>query len=97
MRLIDADALRDKLQEEIDKAIPPFDDVIGSIRCGVRLARNIVEDEPTVDAVPVIRCRDCKRWRRSKSDTGAMVCDWDRYERTESDYCSWAKRRTDVE
>lgn len=53
MRLIDADALRDKLQEEIDKAIPPFDDVIGSIRCGVRLARNIVEDEPTVDAVPV--------------------------------------------
>lgn len=53
MRLIDADALRDKLQEEIDKAIPPFDDVIGSIRCGVRLARNIVEDEPTIDAVPV--------------------------------------------
>lgn len=53
MRLIDADALRDKLQEEIDKAIPPFDDVIGSIRCGVRLARNIVEDEPTVDAKPV--------------------------------------------
>ena len=52
MRLIDADALRDKLQAEIDKAKPPFDDVIGSIRCGVRLARNIVEDEPTVDAEP---------------------------------------------
>lgn len=64
MRLIDADALRDKLQEEIDKAIPPFDDVIGSIRCGVRLARNIVEDEPTIDAVPVIRCKDCKWYYR---------------------------------
>lgn len=52
-RLIDADALRDKLQKEIDKGIPPFNDVIGSIRCGVRLARNIVEDEPTIDEVPV--------------------------------------------
>lgn len=53
MRMIDADALRDKLQNEIDKATPPYDDVIGSMRCGVRLARNIVEDEPTVDAEPV--------------------------------------------
>ena len=52
-RLIDANALRDKLQKEIDKASPPFNDVIGSIRCGVRLARNIVEDEPTIDAEPV--------------------------------------------
>jgi hypothetical protein len=52
-RLIDADALRDKLQVEIDKGIPPFDDVMGSIRCGIRLARNIVEDEPTIDAEPV--------------------------------------------
>lgn len=52
-RLIDADALRDKLQAEIDKGIPPFDDVMGSIRCGIRLARNIVEDEPTIDAIPI--------------------------------------------
>lgn len=72
-RLIDADALRDKLQEEIDKAIPPFDDVIGSIRCGVRLARNIVEDEPTIDAVPVIRCKDCKWYYRG----GATCMFWD--------------------
>lgn len=53
MRLIDADALRDKLQAEIDKVNPPFDGVLGSIRCGVRLARNMVEDEPTVDVEPV--------------------------------------------
>ena len=54
MRLIDADALRDKLQAEIDKVNPPFDGVLGSIRCGVRLARNMVEDEPTVDAESLI-------------------------------------------
>lgn len=43
----------------------------------------------------LIRCKDCIRWRRSKSDTTAMVCDWDRYERTENDFCSWAKRKDD--
>lgn len=53
-RLIDADKLRDKLQAEIDKVNPPFDGVFGSIRCGVRLARNMVEDEPTVDAESLI-------------------------------------------
>ena len=37
----------DALQKEINKGIPPFDDVMGSIRCGVRLARNIIEDLPS--------------------------------------------------
>ena len=53
MRLINADALRDALQYEIDKGSPPFDDTVGAVRCGIRLARNIAEDQPTVDAVPV--------------------------------------------
>lgn len=52
-RLIDADALRDALQYEIDKATPPFDDTVGAVRCGIRLARNIAEDQPTVEAVPI--------------------------------------------
>ena len=40
----------DALQKEINKGIPPFDDVMRSIRCGVRLARNIIEDLPTARA-----------------------------------------------
>ena len=44
--LISRQAAIDALQEEINKGIPPFDDVMGSIRCGVRLARNIIEDLP---------------------------------------------------
>jgi len=39
----------DSLQKEINKGIPPFDDVMGSIRCGVRLARNIIEDLPSAE------------------------------------------------
>lgn len=82
-RLIDADALRDKLQAEIDKGIPPFGDVMGSIRCGIRLARNIVEDEPTIDAEPVkhgnwrfvncatglrCQCSECLHWVDAGTD-----------------------------
>ena len=43
----------------------------------------------------LVRCKDCIRWRQSKTNTAAKVCDWDRYEKTENDYCSWAKRRED--
>ena len=86
MRLIDADAWKADIDENY--VFTGFkelrEDVIQSI-----------DAQPTVDAVPVIRCKDCKRWRRSKSDTTVMVCDWDRYERTENDYCSWAKRKDD--
>ena len=45
--LISRQAAIDALQKEINKGIPPFNDVMGSIRCGVRLARNIIEDLPS--------------------------------------------------
>ena len=44
---ISRQAAIEALQKEINKGIPPFDDVMGSIRCGVRLARNIIEDLPS--------------------------------------------------
>lgn len=50
---ISRQAAVDALQKEINKGIPPFNDVLGSIRCGVRLARNIVEDLPSADVQPV--------------------------------------------
>lgn len=49
MRLIDADALLKRLQND-----PLFDLVE---RYGVS---GVINAEPTVDAVPVIRCKDCK-------------------------------------
>ncbi len=50
----------DELQKEIDKGIPPFDGVQGAIRCGVRLARNIIEDLPSAQPeVKEISYTDC--------------------------------------
>ena len=68
----------DALQKEINKGIPPFDDVIGSIRCGVRLARNIIEDLPSAEPE-----RKTSRWGYMLID-GSIMClncgtryDWD--------------------
>ena len=56
--LISRQAAIDALQKEINKGIPPFDDVMGSIRCGVRLARNIIEDLPSAQPVQWIPCSE---------------------------------------
>ena len=91
MRLIDADAL--KLTHCLECVGYDEDNAVCAVSyCDIGGVIHL-EEAPTIDAVPVIRCRECIRWRRSKSDTTAMVCDWDGYERTENDYCSWAKRK----
>ena len=56
MRLIDADALvsalnNGRLKEQTGRAVP--------FNAGVAFALTIVEYAPTVDAVPVVRCKDC--------------------------------------
>lgn len=54
VRLIDADAIEHCL-------------VIGGRRHGKtiisEIIRRAIQTAPTVDAVPVIRCKDCKWWR----------------------------------
>lgn len=53
MRLIDADALRIVFTEKGSERV-----------CGDKLCKAIIsriDEMPTVDAVPVIRCKDCKR------------------------------------
>lgn len=32
----------------------------------------VVENAPTIDAVPVVRCRECKYWHRSLSPDGKI-------------------------
>lgn len=51
---------------------------------------SMINEAPTVDAVPVIRCKDCKYWGADgyrygcKYATGVMF---------ENDYCSRAERK----
>ena len=33
-----------------------------------------IKDAPTVDAVPVVRCKECRYWRQKVSPTEHWVC-----------------------
>lgn len=71
MRLIDADALASalnngRLEEQTGRAVP--------FNAGVAFALIMVEYAPTIepkrgewiDAVPVVRCKDCKWWTKQE-------------------------------
>lgn len=60
MMLIDADALMRAVMEQdvVDKSV----------------AKRLIIQAPTVDAVQVVRCKDCKHYRTS--DAGHPDCDY---------------------
>ena len=69
MRLIDADALvsalnNGRLKEQTGRAVP--------FNAGVAFALTMVEYAQTIDAVPVVRCKDCRWW--DKTDNGFGYC-----------------------
>lgn len=55
-----------------------------------------IEDELTVDAVPVVRCKDCKHKVRTDAN-GIVICSEEHgmYCPTENDSCSYGERRDD--
>lgn len=89
MRLIDADELK-------GKAIADPDDGEHFVYC------QDIDEAQTVDAVPVIRCRECKFWKPYGSKAACNIGDpLERYGgcetcgggRLESDFCSRGKIR----
>ena len=87
MRLID----KNNVLEDV-KALPAELDAETVQRC-----IEILSNQPTVDAVPVIRCRDCKWYKTNYSWDGKehRVCVIEAYEpvRKADDFCSRAERK----
>ena len=85
-RLIDADAAKLTANDYV------------MFRCQLGGLVDVVEflnDMPTVDAVPVVRCRDCKHWHK-----GTVFCGYMSYgeasERVNwyaDDFCSYGERK----
>jgi len=98
MRLIDADALKEKIsyrQWDVDDDLPRDEASTRISECYV--IGRIVDDMPTVDAVPVVRCKDCKWYKTNYSWDGKehRVCVIEAYEpvRKADDFCSRAERK----
>lgn len=82
MRLIDADAV-----EKITWQDPSYTDPLNVLT----EVREKVRALPTVDAVPVIRCKDCKHWQCDDYET---YCDELGIFGTDmNSFCSYAKRK----
>ena len=85
MRPIDADAL--------DSVVLRMNDEGAQITRGeYKLIDSVIFEFPTIDAVPVIRCKDCKWF--GKSGCAILIVDESDMPK-ENDYCSWAERKED--
>ena len=81
MRMIDADALKEGLKEKMFGH--PFERIFLS---------SVVDSAHTIDAVPVVRCRECKWWQE---DDDVGYCDnpdgLDNYAKPD-DFCSYGEK-----
>ena len=83
MRLIDADALIESIERSKSK---------NSIYA--QFVRAYAKDTPTIDAEPVVRCKDCKCWTEWSNGTGScsrFALDW--IGTDADDFCSMGERK----
>lgn len=89
MRLIDADALLPMMKyATTDSEIGVF-----PIKIGFNAIAKVIDDAPTVDSVPVIRCKDCKCSKCIEPDDDWWECQHDKRVNHSDGYCNWAERK----
>ena len=89
MRLIDADLLSEAIHENVSAL---YEDAV----CAKEDCLTEVYAAPTVDAVPVVRCKDCVNGTVFVNKQGAeyVDCVLDDYSvRKPTDYCSYGERK----
>ena len=100
MRLIDADVTEKIMSEryiELAKEYGHYD----HYTTGYGDALSDIEDSPTIEADPVVRCKECKHWKPAGSKAGNSFsdmeyiggCEFTNYFRRESDFCSYGERK----
>ena len=88
-RLIDADALG------IGRCNPDAFPLQNRGYCaGWNGVIQLIKEAPTVDAVPVVRCKDCK-YRKKRVCANPTAGMWVGVELKENDYCSYGERKND--
>lgn len=93
MRLIDADALIEYI--DVGHLRNPLE-----LCFSERAVVDMLERRPTVDAVPVVRCKDCKHCLLDLSGREGHLCMYKRKSLLNArvkrdDFCSWGEREND--
>ena len=87
MRLIDADTLprHEQLEPMGNGKYENIEVVYG----------DDIDNAPTIDAVPVVRCKNCKHRYITGSTTHYYVCDFMDAEYNDNGYCHHGERKDD--
>lgn len=73
MRLIDADEFVKTLQRTSADVCADFGDGFANFGYSRSLIRLLLSESPTIDAVPVVRCRECIAYTPVDDNTGKCV------------------------
>lgn len=97
MRLIDADNVRNLFDAEFKetrKLILAGETHLDNLAEGFAEADRVIWQMPTVDAVPVVRCKDCKYWQDNNDGYPHEECRWGHGETPDAnDFCSYGERK----
>ena len=103
MRLIDADALFNWGKHKLSDAVKygnkdvEHQNFSYSTLMMYEIADE-VDDAPTIDAVHVVRCGECRYRELAKVNCkGYTICPASGMEITDDDFCSYGERREDME
>lgn len=60
-------------------------------------ARTLIANAPAVDAVEVVRCKECKHWLKDFAGHTEFVgrCEWANYVVGAAGYCVYGERKAD--
>lgn len=90
-----------KIIERLAKQLePPINIGLAGVRCGVLSAKWLVEDMQSADVAEVVRCKDCKHYKRNIPCGGGHYngCDeWidegNAITVYDNDFCSYGERK----
>ena len=84
MRLIDADTLKEEC----------IDVLVGGGNYMSAVLLEDIDNAPTIEAEPVVYCRDCKYWQDNNGGYPHEECRWGKGETPDGDdFCSYGERK----
>lgn len=95
MRLMDADQMAvDESEAYMSAQVQITEDLKWLVNFAAHSKiQRLIADTPTVDAVPVVRCRDCRSYNKPKTGWCEVHLDCEHPD----DYCSYGKRKDGAE
>ena len=92
MRLCDLDEIKIQVKRQYEDCHGYSGNKKAIYREAILAVRSILHSAKTIDAVPVVRCRECKHWKPTGSKAGCPIIDANVW-MDDDDFCSHGERR----